>query len=220
MAASPDIDAVSVVVRAPNHHQGRDGRARAGKPVYCEVPLGATTAQAEEMAALARKKGVPAIVGLQARGDPTLALRARSLNEQGYIGDVLAVTMAMISPGLPERAQSKTWEAKLSGGVSALTIRGMHSLDALQMCVGEFTDISGRVSTQIKQWKVVDTGEMIDVEVPDHVMVHGVAASGAVVSAHIATVPTATPGFRMEIYGSDGALHVSTPGAVQRDANS
>jgi predicted dehydrogenase len=50
-------------------------------------------------------------------------------------------------------------------------------------------------------------------------MVHGVVTSGAVVSAHIATVPSATPGFRMEIYGSAGALHVSTPGAVQRDAN-
>jgi predicted dehydrogenase len=218
MVASPDIDAVSVVVRAPNHHQVVMAALAAGKPVYCEWPLGVTTAQAEEMAALARKKGVPAIVGLQARGDPTLRY-ARDLIKEGYIGDVLAVTMAMISPGLPERTQSKTWEAKLSGGVSALTIRGMHSLDALTMCVGEFTEISGRVSTQIKQWKVVDTGEMIDVEVPDHVMVHGVAASGAVVSAHIATVPATTPGFRMEIYGSNGALHVSTPGAVQRDAN-
>jgi len=95
----------------------------------------------------------------------------------------------------------------------------MHSLDALCMCVGEFTEISGRISTQIRQWKVVETGEMIDVDVPDNVMIHGAVATGAVVSAHIATVPTATPGFRMEIYGREGALHVSTPGAVQRDAN-
>ena len=218
MFASPDIDVVSVVVRAPNHHAVVMAALRAGKPVYCEWPLGVTTAQAEEMAALAREKRVPAIVGLQARCDPTLRY-VRDLIAQGHIGDVLAVTMAMISPGLPERTRSKTWDAKLSGGVSALTIRGMHSLDALCMCVGEFTEISGRVSTQIKQWKVVETGEMIDVEVPDNVMVHGVVTSGALVSAHIATVPSATPGFRMEIYGREGALQVATPGAVQRDAN-
>jgi len=218
MAASPDIDAVSVVVRAPNHHQVVMAALAAGKPVYCEWPLGVTTVQAEEMAALARKKRVPAVVGLQARCDPTLRY-VRDLVAQGYIGDVLAVTMAMISPGLPERSQSKIWEAKLAGGVSALTIRGMHSLDALCMCVGEFTEVSGRLSTQIKQWKLVETGEMVDVEVPDNVMVHGVVKNGAVVTTHIATLPTATPGFRMEIYGRDGALHVSTPGAVQRDAN-
>ncbi len=218
MFASADIDVVSVVVRAPNHHEVVMAALKAGKPVYCEWPLGVTTAQAEAMAALARERCVAAVVGLQARCDPTLRY-VRDLIAQGYIGDLLAVTMAMISPGLPERTRSKMWEANLSGGVSALTIRGMHSLDALCMCVGEFTEISGRVSTQIGQWKVVETGETVDVEVPDNVMVHGVVTSGAAVSAHIATVPTATPGFRMEIYGREGALQVSTPGAVQRDAN-
>jgi predicted dehydrogenase len=132
---------------------------------------------------------------------------------------VLAVTMAMISPGVPERAKSKTWEAKLSGGVSALTIRGMHSIDPMCMCVGELTELKSRVSTRVKQWKISDTEEMIDVEVPDNVMLHGVVEGGAVVSAHVGTMPTATPGFRMEIYGTDGALSVSTPGAPQRDAN-
>jgi predicted dehydrogenase len=218
MFASPDIDVVSVVVRAPNHHDVVMAALAAGKPVYCEWPLGVTTAQAVEMATLAREKRVAAVVGLQARCDPTLRY-VRDLIAQGYIGEVLAVTMAMISTGVPERTQSKLWEAKLSGGVSALTIRGMHSLDALCMCVGEFLNISGRVSTQIKKWKVVETGEMVDVAVPDNVMVHGTVTNGAVVSAHIATVPSVTPGFRMEIYGRDGALHVSSPGAVQRDAN-
>jgi predicted dehydrogenase len=50
-------------------------------------------------------------------------------------------------------------------------------------------------------------------------VIGGTLRNGAVVSAHIATVPTATPGFRMEIYGSNGALTVSTSGAPQRDAN-
>lgn len=218
MFASPDIDLVSCVVRAPNHHQVVMAALLAGKPVYCEWPLGVSTAQAEEMAALARAKGVPTAIGLQARCDPTLRY-VRDLVAQGFVGDVLAVTMAMISPGVPERMKSKSWEAKLSGGVSALTIRGMHSIDPLCMCVGEFVELSSRVSTQIKQWKLTDTGETIDVEVPDNVMVHGVVASGAVVSVHVGTMPTATPGFRMEIYGTGGALHVATPGAPQRDAN-
>ena len=218
MFESPDIDIVSCVVRAPNHHEVVMAALHAGKPVYCEWPLGVTTAQAEEMATLARAKAVPTAIGLQARCDPTLRY-TRDLIAQGFVGQVLAVTMAMISPGAPERARSKAWEAKLSGGVSALTIRGMHSIDPLCMCVGEFTEVSGRVATQIKQWKITDTGEMIDVEVPDNVLVHGVVTSGAVVGAHIATMPTATPGFRMEVYGTEGALLVATPGAPQRDAN-
>ncbi|MFO1306276.1 MAG: Gfo/Idh/MocA family oxidoreductase [Burkholderiales bacterium] len=218
MVADPDVDIVTCAVRAPNHHAVVMAALHAGKPVYCEWPLGANTAQAEEMAALARTKGVPAAIGLQARCDPTLRY-VRDLVAQGYVGDVLAVNMAMISPGVPERAKSRSWEATLAGGVSALTIRGMHSLDPLCMCVGEFEGIASRVTTQVKRWKITDTGEAIGVEVPDNVMLHGVVQGGAVVSAHIATLPTAAPGFRMEIYGSDGVLSVATPGAPQRDAN-
>ena len=218
MFASPDIDVVSAVVRAPNHHEVVMAALAAGKPVYCEWPLGATTAQAEEMAALARANGVRAVVGLQAHVDPALRY-VRDLIAQGYVGEVLAVTMAMISPGLPERAKSKVWEREIAGGVSALTIRGMHSMEALCVCVGEFAELTGRVSTQIKQWRVVGTDELVDVEVPDNVIVAGTLQSGAAVSAHIATVPGPTPGFRLEIYGRDGMLHVSTSGAPQRDAN-
>lgn len=218
MFASPDIDVISVVVRAPNHHEVVMAALQAGKPVYCEWPLAVTTPHAEEMATLARAKGVPAVVGLQARCDPTLRY-AGDLIAQGYIGDVLAVTMVMMSPGMPERARSRMWERTLAGGVSALTIRAMHSLEALSVCVGELAEVSGRLATRIPRWRVSETGEMLDVEVPDNVMVSGTLRNGGVVSAHIATVPSATSGFRLEIYGSGGALIVSTGGAPQRDAN-
>jgi len=218
MVASPDIDVVSVVVRAPNHHDVVMAALAAGKPTYCEWPLGADTTQAEQMASLARAKRVTTVAGLQANADPTLRY-VRDLVAQRYIGDVLSVTMAMISPGVPERARSKLWERELAGGVSALTVRGMHSLEALCLCVGELAEVSGRVTTQIKRWRVTETGEYVDVEVPDDVVVSARLAGRAAVSAHIATVPSATPGFRMEIYGSEGALTVATGGAPQRDAN-
>src|SRR5258706_24681 len=82
---------------------------------------------------LAPASGVPVVVGLQVRCDPTLRF-VRDLLAQRYVGDVLAITMAMISPGLPERAQSRMWESTTAGGVSALTIRTIHSLEALCMC--------------------------------------------------------------------------------------
>jgi predicted dehydrogenase len=218
MFASPDIDAVSVVVRAPNHHQVVMAALQAGKPVYCEWPLGADTAQAQDMAALAGTKGICTAVGLQARCDPTLRY-VHDLVAEGYVGEVLSVTMAMISPGAPERARSKMWERTLAGGVSALTIRGMHSMEALSLCVGELAEVSCRIATRIKQWRVVETGESVDVEVPDDVIVAGTLQNGATASAHVATVPFGAGGFRMDIYGRDGILTVSTSGAPQRDAN-
>jgi len=58
MVASPEIDAVAVVVRVPLHYGPTKAAIEAGKHVYTEWPLGRTTAEAEELAALAQEKGI------------------------------------------------------------------------------------------------------------------------------------------------------------------
>src|SRR5688572_15417842 len=89
MVASKEIDAVAVVVRVPSHYEPTRAAIEAGKHVYTEWPLGRTTAEAEELAALAKAKGVQTTVGLQSRVSPAL-LYMKELIETGYVGEVLA----------------------------------------------------------------------------------------------------------------------------------
>ena len=72
MASSPEIEAVAVVVRVPLHYEPTKASIEAGKHVYTEWPLGRSTAEAEELAALANAKGVQTAVGLQSRVSPAL----------------------------------------------------------------------------------------------------------------------------------------------------
>ena len=92
MVAHPDVEAVSVCVRVPLHHELVMAALEAGKHVYCEWPLGVTVAEAKEMAARANEKGVVHMVGLQLRNNPVL-LRLKELVAQGYVGDMLSVRM-------------------------------------------------------------------------------------------------------------------------------
>ena len=75
MAASPEIDAVAVVVRVPSHYEPTKAAIEAGKHVFTEWPLGRNTAEAEELATLARDKGVQTAVGLQSRVQSGIAVR-------------------------------------------------------------------------------------------------------------------------------------------------
>jgi len=218
MVREPDIDLVSVVVKVPSHQEVVTAALDAGKHVYCEWPLGANLGQAEAMADLARRKGVRAMVGLQARGDPTV----RHLHEligDGYVGDVLAVNMTMFTAGVLERPKSRLWDHDKTKGVSALTVRGIHTMDILCWCLGDFAEVSGKVSTQVRQWRVTGTDEMIDVDAADNVMVNGVLKSGAIASVHVATVPYNSTAWRMEIYGRKGTLRATSNGSPQRDAS-
>src|SRR6266540_4911070 len=88
MVASPEIDAVAVVVRVPAHYEPTKAAIEAGKHVYTEWPLGRTTAEAEELAALARAKGLQTAVGLQSRVSPTLMYMKEQI-ASGYVGEVL-----------------------------------------------------------------------------------------------------------------------------------
>src|SRR5262249_53205035 len=72
MIASPEIEAVAVVVRVPSHYAPTKAALEAGKHVYCEWPLGKTTAEAVELTALAQAKGLVTAIGLQARVNPAL----------------------------------------------------------------------------------------------------------------------------------------------------
>jgi predicted dehydrogenase len=215
MVASPEIDAVAVVVRVPAHYEPTRAALEAGKHVYTEWPLGRTTGEAEELAALARSKGVQTVVGLQARVSPTL-MYLKELIESGYAGEVLSCHVSSMRDGMLERPSSRTWQRDASLGANTLTIANGHAIDALRFVAGDFARVACLVTTQVRQWYETDTQQVVDVTSPDNVLVSGQLVSGAVASVHVAAVPWAGSGFRMEIYGREGTLVASGKVAAQR----
>ena len=113
MAQHPEIDLVVVCVRVPGHKHLVMAGLHANKAVFCEWPLGATLAEAQEMATFAKEHGLKTIVGLQARSDPTL-MYARDLIHAGYIGDVLTANLSVISQQVLERAPGASGRATAS----------------------------------------------------------------------------------------------------------
>ena len=214
MAGHPDIDLVSVSVRVPLHHDMVMAALEAGKHVYCEWPLGANLAEAEEMAGLAQAKGVRHMVGLQARSDPAL-LRLQELLAENYVGEVLACNMTMFLPGLLQRGLDRAWMADRDNGANTLTIATGHAIDVLCFCVGEFRELSAQSAVQVPVWEIPGAPETVDVTAPDNVLVNGVLSNGAVASVHVATVPWHGGGWRMEVYGREGTLVASSDQMVQ-----
>src|ERR671914_1942760 len=215
MVASPEIDAVAVVVRVPSHYEPTKAAIEAGKHVYAEWPLGRTTAEAEEQARLAQAKGVQTAVGLQSRVSPAL-LYIKELIEAGYVGEVLSCHVTTMRDGTWERPSSRTWQRDASLGANTLTIANGHVIDALRFVAGSFTRVACVVTTQARQWYETDTEQWVEVTSPDNVRVCGQLASGAVASVHVAAVPWAGSGFRMEVYGRDGTLVATGSVSSQR----
>ena len=208
MIASPEIDAVAVVVRAPSHYGPTKAAIEAGKHVYCEWPLGRTTEEAEELTALARKNGVVTAIGLQARVNPAI-LYMKELIDADWIGEILAVHVSLMREGVLSRPSHRVWQRDASLGANTLTIANGHTIDAMRFVVGPFASLSAIVTTQAKQWLDTGTNEWLDVTAPDNILISGRLENGAVVSSHVNAIPFAGSGYRMEIYGRDGTLVAS-----------
>jgi len=205
MVASPEIDAVAVVIRVPSHYAPARAALEAGKHVYCEWPLGRTTAEAEELAALAGKNGLVTAVGLQARASAAM-LHMKELVASGFVGEVTSVRVSLAREGVLARPSHRIWQRDAELGANTLTIAAGHTIDAIRFVAGDFRSLSALIATQVGQWLDTGTGEHVDVTSPDNVLVSGRLESGAVASLHVAAVPFAGSGYRMEIYGREGTL--------------
>ena len=117
---------MAVVVRVPSHYGPTKAAIEAGKHVFTEWPLGRNTAEAEELATLARDKGVQTAVGLQSRVSPALLFIKEQI-EAGYVGEVLSCSVTTMRDGRLERHSSGTWQRDVNLGANTLTIANGHS---------------------------------------------------------------------------------------------
>jgi predicted dehydrogenase len=208
MIASPEIDAVAVVVRVPSHYAPTRAALEAGKHVYCEWPLGRTTAEAVELAALARANNLVTAIGLQARVNPAV-MYMKELLESGFVGEIMAINVGVLRQGVLSRPSNRTWQRDVTLGANTLTIAAGHTVDAMCFVAGDFGHLSAVVATQAKQWLDTGSGSMLDVTSPDNVLLSGRLTNGAVASVHVGAIPFAGSGYRMEIYGREGTLVAS-----------
>jgi predicted dehydrogenase len=216
LVAAPEVDIVTVAVKVPPHLEIVKAAVNAGKHVYCEWPLGNGLAEAEEMAALVRAKGILGVVGTQARVAPEIEY-LRHLIADGFVGDVLSTTLVARGGALQGGGSipdKKTWAYLLdrSNGATLLTIPVGHTLAALRDVFGDVAEVSSVLAVRRPTALAVDTGETLPVTAPDQVLVCGLFTTGVPVSIHyVGGAARGGDGLFWEIHGTEGDIRVSGP---------
>lgn len=212
LVAHPEVDLVAVTVKVPLHRELVSAALHAGKHVYCEWPLGNGLAEAEALAALAKQKGVYAVVGLQARFSPVMQY-VRDLISQGYVGHVLSSTL--IGSGMAWGGVTPVADAyvnDLRNGATMLTIPLGHTIDAVCCALGEFESLNAVIATNLSEAVVLETKETIAKSAEDQIVIAGTLRSGATISVHYRGGRSRGTNFSWEINGTEGDLLLTGPG--------
>lgn len=202
----PAVNLVVVTVKVPHHLELVTAALNAGKHVYCEWPLGNGLAEAEQMAALAKEKGVIGAVGLQAAAAPSFNY-VRDLIADGYVGKVLSTTL--VGSGLNWGAfidQPNAYTADNTNGATLLTIPFGHTIDAVAMCLGEFTSLNAVLANRRTSFTLVPDGIEKPMTTHDQVTVTGLLEGGAVAAVHYRGGVSRGTNFRWEINGTEGDI--------------
>src|SRR3989449_4948766 len=154
-----DVDVVAITVKVPYHLELATAALNAGKAAYCEWPLGNGLKEAETLAALAKEKGVLAVVGLQARSAPSVSY-VRDLIRQGYVGEVLSTTLIGSGMGWgPTEDPFNEYMNDNTNGATMLSIPLGHAAEALCYGLGEIRELSATMTTRRKTYTIAGTGE-------------------------------------------------------------
>lgn len=147
LVEDPKVDVVDITTPNTMHFEMAMAAIAAGKAVYCEKPLSVSLAEAEKMAAAARKAGVKTMVAfnniktpaamlakqLIERGDIGRPTRFRGWFDQGFFND----------PNLPW-----TWRcSRKEAGSGALGDLGSHVISVAQYLMGEVADVTAQWQT-------------------------------------------------------------------------
>jgi predicted dehydrogenase len=209
---SSAVDVVAVTVKVPHHLELVTAALSAGKAVYCEWPLGNGLNEAETLAALAKKKGVLAVVGLQARSAPSVAY-VRDLIRQGYVGDVLSTTLIGSAMGWGPTVEARNaYLNDKKNGATMLSIGVGHAADALCHCLGEIRELSATTTARRKSFTIAGTEESRPMTADDQVCVTGLLEGGAALAIHYRGGSSRGTNLLWEINGTEGDLQLTAAG--------
>lgn len=209
--AAPDVDLVLNLTIPLAHAEVALAAIAAGKHVYGEKPLAATTGPAAELVAAAARAGVR--VGCAP--DTVLGTgiqTARAALDAGDIGRPVAATAFMTTPG-HERWHPAPEFYYLPGGGPLLDM-GPYYLTALVTLLGPVRRVVG-MSAAPREERVIGSGPRAGTRFPVEVQTHvtGVLehTGGALTTLMMSFDVWAARLPRIEVYGTEGSVSVPDP---------
>jgi predicted dehydrogenase len=200
LIAAPDVDAVYIATRHPQHAGLIVACAEAGKHVLCEKPLTVTGAEAAAAAAAAAEAGVVLVEAMMYRFQPqTECIRAALAD--GLIGtprhvDVSCAFTTRFDPG------DRLFDPSAGGG--AILDVGCYSMSFARMVAGWTVG-----NDAVEPTELAGGGHLTDTGVDDWAVASLVFPGGF--TANVRAGTRLADDSQARVYGSEGHLYLANP---------
>ncbi len=212
LVADPAVQAVVIASPQSSHRAIAEAAFAAGKPVFCEKPLGASLADARAMTAAAEASGLPNMIGFNYVRTPATQF-VRQLLADGAIGRVTWFRCEHTEDFLADPDLPATWRTtgRANGTMGDLA---PHPINCTLALMGPIASLLALIETVHATRPGPDGPVAVDNDDQAQMMLR--FASGAMGHLHISRVATGRKmGYAYEIHGTTGSIKFD-----QEDQNS
>jgi predicted dehydrogenase len=205
---NPQIDVVHVCTPNHLHKDALLSAIRHDKHVYCDKPLAATMAEAEEVRAALEGYQAVAQMTFQNRFFPA-TMRAKQLVEEGALGEILGFRVGYLHGGSADPSAPLKWKLTAAAGGGVIADLASHVLDLVDHLIGPFGSVMAATHVAYPERPLAaDPGARGPVDAEDCVMLLARGVLGTIEATKLAT--GTEDELRLEIHGSRGALRFNT----------
>lgn len=204
---NPAIDIVHICTPNHLHKDALLSAIRHQKHIYCDKPLVAAPAEAEQIeAALADYRGTSQMT-FQYRFYPS-TMRAKQLIEAGALGQLLAFRVCYLHGGNANPAAPMKWKLSTAAGGGVIADLASHALDLIDWLVGPLASMTAATQIAFAERPASDDPtRRVPVDAEDSVMLMARTPSGALGTIEATKIATGSEDeLRFEIHGTRGAL--------------
>lgn len=142
LVADSRVDAVVIATPPRTHLDMVMACIAAGKPVFCEKPLGASADESRRMTEAVERAGLPNMIGFNYIRTPASQL-ARQIIASGEIGEVIQVTAEHVEDYLHDPALPASWRTRIATGTEAGALGDVapHIVNACLRLVGPIASL-------------------------------------------------------------------------------
>ena len=199
----PGVEAVVIASPQATHRAIAEAAFAAGKPVFCEKPLGASLADARAMVAAAEASGAVNMIGFNYVRTPATQF-VRSLLADRAIGDPVWFRGEHTEDFLADPASPATWRTtgRPNGAMGDLA---PHMINCALALMGDIAEVSARIET-LHATRPGPRGP-VEVDNDDHGQMMVRFASGVMGHLYFSRAATGRKmGYAYEIHGTKGAI--------------
>lgn len=209
--ADPDIDFLISGVSNKFHYDILKCAIEHRKPIFSEKPFTRTMEEADELLSLYEQNPIPCMIGFSYRYRPCFQY-VKQLVTDGSLGQIRHIAAHYLQEeNAPMFNKEYTWRFnKDMAGSGILADIGSHMVDAARFFVGEFTQVSGMMTTFTDRRLDKRTGEYAEVDVDDFTSFQSVLEGGVMGSfyTHKNAIGTGNQ-FNVTLFGDLGTARIS-----------